>query len=238
MEVTLDSIRDIRLYQSRTGYRFSVDALLLSDFVDLKVVGTIADLGAGSGIVGILLAKRYPGATVTLFEIQKGPAALAERNVILNGLLGRVRVVRADITELSCLNSSGKRYDLVVTNPPFRKWRSGRINLDEERAIARHEIKLSLPDLVNTVSYLLKPKGRFCVIYHPNRLVELMDSLREKGLEPKRLRFVHSNMASEAKMVLLEAVRGGKAGLEVERPFCIYAEDGRYSEEMETIYNQ
>jgi len=237
MEVTLDSIRDIRLYQSKTGYRFSVDALLLSDFVELKVVRTIADLGAGSGIVGILLAKRYPGAAVTLFEMQNGPAALAERNVILNGLDERVRVVNADITERLSLTSSGKKVDLVVANPPFRKWRSGRINLDEERAIARHEIKLSLTGLVDAVSYLLKAKGRFCVIYHPNRLLEMMDALRKKGLEPKRLRFVHSDGTSEAKMVLLEAVSEGKAGLKVERPFYIYAEDGRYSEEMEAIYN-
>lgn len=240
MEVTLDSIRDIQIYQSKTGYRFSVDALLLFDFVDLKTARSIADFGAGSGIVGILLAKKYLHATVTLFEIQQGLASLADRNIRINSLDDRIKVVNADITDRSCLQSflsAHAGFDLVVANPPFRKWKSGRINIDEERAIARHEIKLNLMGLVGAAACLLQPKGRFCVVHHPSRLAELMDILRRKSIEPKRLRFIHSDRNSEAKIVLLEAVREGRQGMKIESPLYIYDEQHQYTNEMKKLYN-
>ncbi len=237
MDVTLDTIRDIQLYQSKTGYRFSVDALLLFDFVHMKRVEKIADLGAGSGIVGILLAKGYPDAKVTLFELQDNLVKLAEKNVLLNLLEDRIRVVRCDIRTLHNLRLTPHAYDLAVSNPPFRRLKSGRISIEDEKAIARHEIKLRLEELIATASHLLKAKGRFYIIYHPHRLSEIMEKLRKRGLEPKRLRFVHSNISSEAKMVLIESVKGGRIGLKVERPLYIYREDGGYTEEMMEIYN-
>lgn len=239
MAVTLDTIRNIKLYQSKTGYRFSVDALLLYDFVNLKKVSAIADLGAGSGIVGILLAKKYPDAEVALFEVQNNLAMLAEKNIVLNSLEDRVKVIKADIREIKNVGASpiALSFDLVVSNPPFRILKSGRISTEEERAIARHEIKLKLHELVNAASYLLKAKGRFCIVYHPQRLSELMELLKKKDLEPKRLRFVYSHFLSEAKMVLLESVKGGRMGMKVDKPLYIYKEDGSYTEEMEKIYN-
>jgi len=238
MEVTLDSICDIKIYQSKAGYRFSVDALLLYDFVNLRSIGAMADLGSGSGIIGILTAKKYPEARVDLFELQEGLANLSERNISINNLGGRVRVVRRDIRELPSCHLNKGEYDLVVSNPPFRKPRSGRINMEEERAIARHEIALFLPDLAAAASRLLGSKGRFCVIYHPGRLAELVDVLKKRDLEPKRLRFVHSSTSSEAKMVLLEAVKGGRTGLKVEPPLFIYSDDGSHTAEMKRIYGR
>jgi tRNA1Val (adenine37-N6)-methyltransferase len=240
MEITLDSIRDIKLYQSRKGYRFSVDSLLLYDFVNLRKVSSIADLGAGSGIVGILLARKYPDANITLFELQESLIRLAEKNVLLNKLEDRVRVVKADVTKLTIPNSSLQApnfYDLAVSNPPFRRLKSGLMNIEEERAIARHEIKLRLHELIDAASYLLKEKGRFCMIYHPCRLSELMDTLKKRDLEPKRLRFVHSTISSEAKIILTEAVKGGKGGLKVDKLLFIYKENGSYTDELKEIYN-
>lgn len=239
METTLDSIRDIKLYQQRYGYRFSVDALLLYSFVNLKRVSKIADLGAGSGIVGLLLAKKYPDAEVTLFEIQDSLVRLAEKNITLNSLEDRVRVTKTDIREIKTRHWSlvtGHYFDLIVSNPPFRGVKSGLISTGEEKAIARHEISLKLPELIDAVSYLSMAKGRFCIIYHPNRLLELIETMKKRGLEPKRLRFVHSNTSSEAKMTLLEAVNGGRSGMKVERPFYIYKKDGSYTDEMKGIY--
>jgi tRNA1Val (adenine37-N6)-methyltransferase len=235
MDITFDSIRDIKLYQSKTGYRFSVDSLLLHDFVNLKKVDSIADLGAGSGIVGILLAKKYPESYVTLFEIQENLAGLAEKNVILNNLQDRVKVIQCDIREIPTLQIS-PGFDLIVSNPPFRRLKSGLLSLGEEKAVARHEIKLNLHELIDASSSLLKSKKRLCIIYHSWRLPELMDILKKNGIEPKRLRFVHSRISSEAKMVLLEAVKNGRAGLKVDRPFYIYNEKGDYTEEMKKIY--
>jgi tRNA1Val (adenine37-N6)-methyltransferase len=239
MDITLDSIRDIRLYQPRKGYRFSVDSLLLYDFVKLKNVRRIGDLGAGAGIVGILLAKRYPHAEITLFEIQDSLAALAEKNSALNCLEDRVKIIHTDIREIKLLHSSlvtPHSFDLLVSNPPFRRLKSGLISEDEEKAIARHEIKLKLYELIDAASYLIKEKGRFCMVYHPSRLLELMDILKKRDLELKRLRLVHSHISSEAKMVLLEATKGGKSGVKVDKPLFIYNEDGSYTDEVMEIY--
>lgn len=234
MDVTLDSIRDIQLFQSKAGYRFSVDALLLFDFIRLKRVSKIADLGAGSGIVGILLAKKFPKAKITLVEIQPGLCELAERNVDLNNVGRRVHISRHDFRKLP--EDFFKKYDLVVSNPPFRKMKTGRLNIAEERTIARHEITMNLDTLIKSASSLLREKGRFCIIYQPWRIAELLMNLHERGFEPKRLQLVHSHPVSEAKMLLLEAVKAGRCGLKVEKPFFIYTANGAYSEEMRMIY--
>jgi tRNA1Val (adenine37-N6)-methyltransferase len=236
MDVTLDTIRDIKIYQSKTGYRFSVDSLLLFDFVDLKKTDTIGDLGAGSGIVGILLARKYHEATVTLFELQQSLIELAERNILLNHLEDRVNVTPCDLRTSPGAYAEPQSYDLVVSNPPFRKMKSGRLNTGEERSIARHEIRLGLDELIKTASYLLRGRGRFSIIYHPNRLSELIAALKKQAMEPKRLRFVHSSVSSEAKMVLLDAVKGGRTGLKVEKPLFLYKADGTYTDEMMAIY--
>jgi tRNA1Val (adenine37-N6)-methyltransferase len=236
MDITFDSIRDVQLYQSKAGYRFSVDSLLLYDFVTLREAAGIADLGAGSGIIGILLAKRYPGARIDLFEIQDNLFRLAGKNVLLNRLEDRVKVIKCDLRTLPALASTFRYYDLVVSNPPFRRLKSGLLNIEEEKAIARHEIKLSLREFIAAAASLLRAKGRLCLVYHPSRLAELIHALREKGVEPKRSRFIHSTISSESKMVLLEAVKGGRMGLKVEKPLYIYKEDGGYTDEMKAIY--
>jgi tRNA1Val (adenine37-N6)-methyltransferase len=240
--LTLDSIRDIQVYQNKNGYRFSVDALLLFSFINLPRVKKIADLGSGSGIIGILLAKKYPNAEVTLIELQKSLARLAEKNASLNKLEKRIRVVKADIKTIPKKNFQRKifsgNYDLVISNPPFRKVKTGRLSIGDEKAIARHEIKLSLKNMVKAGSTLLKHHGRLCIIHLPERLTEIIDAMKENNLETKRLRFIHSTISSEAKMVLIEAVKGGRAGLKTERPFFIYNEDGSYTDEIREIYNE
>jgi tRNA1Val (adenine37-N6)-methyltransferase len=237
VDVTLDSIRDIQLYQPVNGYRFSVDALLLFEFVVLKTVRNIADLGAGSGIVGILLAKKYPHSQATLFELQESLVSLAEKNTALNRMDDRVKVVKCDLRNRALLSSPSRQFDLVVSNPPFRACKSGLLNTEEEKAIARHEIMLKLDELAAAAAALLKIRGRFCLIHHPDRLSELIVSLKKREIEPKRLRFVHSSPATEAKMVLIEAVKGGRSGLKVEKPAYIYNEDGSYTDEMKAVYS-
>ena len=249
MNLTLDTIRDIKLYQNKKGYRFSVDALLLYSFVNLRRAYRIADLGAGSGIVGILLAKKYHDSEVALIEIQNSLAGLAEKNIALNKVEKRVKVIRTDIKKFklgdfhsenkTTLNSpllTPNSFDLVVSNPPFRRQKTGLISPTDEKAIARHEIELKLADLIQASCSLLKSKGRFCMIYHPSRLVELIDALRGKHMEPKRLRFVHSNFMTEAKMVLVEAINNGRSEMKIENPLYIYKEDGTYTDEMKTLY--
>jgi tRNA1Val (adenine37-N6)-methyltransferase len=235
VETTLDGLRDIKLYQRKEGYRFSVDALLLYSFVNVGHVKDAADLGAGSGVIGLLLARKYPGARVLLVELQQTLYRLAERNIGLNGLEDRVSAVLRDISSLHEVYPA-MSYDIVVSNPPFRKPSSGRLSPAEERAVARHEIRLRLPELAKCASHLLKSRGRFFMIFHPERAIEMIDTLRAEQLEPKRIRFVHNDIDSVSKIVLVEAVKGGRAGLKVERPLILYQKDGSYTEEVRAMY--
>jgi len=238
-DLTLDSICGVRLYQRMEGYRFSIDSVLLAGFVKFsRSVKKVADLGAGSGVVGLVLAMRCPWIRVLLIEIQEGLSSLAERNVELNRLRQRVQVLKADVSSVVCKEEPDlvEGFDAVVSNPPFRKPGTGKVSPCGERAIARHEIKLTLADLIRTSSMLLKNRGRFFMVYHPFRLSEVIHTMKEFLLEPKRVRFVHPDNTSEAAMVLVEAIKGGGVELKVEKPLFVYGKDGSYTEEMAAFY--
>ncbi len=240
METTLDTIKDVRIRQRKNGYRFSMDAVLLASFVDMKVIKRAADFGAGSGVVGIMLAKRYPKAEVTLVELQQGLHGLCLENVSGNALEGRVKALCADIRELG--QEPGQELqglDLVVSNPPFRKPLSGRLSNEEEKAIARHELERTLPELVKSASRALRARGRFAIVYLPERLADVVAECRGADLEPKRLRFVHGRKGAEARMVLVEAVKQGRAGLKVEPPLFVYEGRGQdYTSEVLEMYGE
>jgi len=248
VDFTLDSIKDIKLFQPERGYRFSVDALLLEDFIEdfinVKRPGNGIELGAGSGIISILLAKRLKGTKIIAVEIQKSLAQCAMKNVNLNQLNSRMEILSEDIRNLKKIFPANK-FDFVFSNPPFRRTKSGLLSIDKERAVARHEIKITLPELITTAAYLLKNTGRFYLIYHPFRLIELISLLQKARLEPKRMRFVHSRrvesparISEEAKMVLIEAVKGSGTWLKIEPPFYIYERGSEYTAEMKRVYRE
>jgi tRNA1Val (adenine37-N6)-methyltransferase len=228
---TLDSIRDIKLFQAKDGYRFSIDALLLEHFISARRLDQGIELGTGSGIISILLAKRLKGARITAVEIQKGLAGRAARNVHLNSLDERIEILEKNIMDLKKIYPANK-FDFVFSNHPFRKTKTGRLSIFEERAVARHEIEITLPDLIKTASYLIKHSGKFFLIYHPFRLAELISLLQKAKLEPKRIRFVHSKMGEEAKMVLIEAVKGSGTWLKIVPPLYIYERANTYTPEL------
>jgi tRNA1Val (adenine37-N6)-methyltransferase len=234
---TLDTIKGVKLFQSKKGYRFSMDAVLLENFIKAGQSARGIELGTGSGIISILLAKRLKKARITGIEIQKPLAEKARRNVNLNDLEEKIEILEADILSLRKLFPPNK-FDFVFSNPPFRKTRTGLISDDDERAAARHEINIKLPDLIDTAAYLLKNAGRFYLIYHPFRLIELITLLKSKRLEPKRMRFVHSRRDEEAKMVLIEAAKNSGAWLKIEPPIYVYDDSGGYSPEVKRIYEE
>jgi tRNA1Val (adenine37-N6)-methyltransferase len=157
---------------------------------------------------------------------------------VLNGLEDRVSIVHSDIKKLKFGQDVLHSYDLVVSNPPFRKIKTGLVSPSDERAMARHEINLPIAALMKSSLSLLKHHGRLCIIHLPERLAEVMAAMRDYHLEPKRLRFVHTNLMSEAKMVLIEAVKEGRPGVLVETPLYMYTEDGEYTAEMLRIYDK
>ncbi|GAB5046495.1 tRNA1(Val) (adenine(37)-N6)-methyltransferase [Thermodesulfovibrio sp. TK110] len=231
MQYTIDSIGSIKICQPEEGYRFSVDALILAHFVNLKRVNKIVDIGSGTGIIGIILAKKYPEAHITMIEIQPELAELAHISSELNNIADRVNILCADAKEFK---DSG--YDLVISNPPFRRLKTGKMSPLEKKALARHELTLTVKDLSQISQRVLKHRGRLYMIHLPERLTEIIKIMGNYSLEVKRLRFVHSKINTDAKMVLIEAVKGGKIALKVEPPLFIYRENGKYTEEMELIY--
>lgn len=234
METTLDTIRELSFYQSKDGYRFSMDPVMLCNFVSLKSAQRIVDIGAGSGVLGMMMASKYPDATVTLIEIQGWMHELSVRNIELNGMAGRVSALLEDFTELG--HEHNGAYDVVVSNPPYRKPLTGFMSECEERLLARHEITMNLRGLVSAAARATKSRGRFYMVYHPGRLAELIVELSAVKLQPKRLRFIHGRQGTEARIVLVEAIKDGRIGLKIDPPLVVYRDGGGYTDEVRAIY--
>lgn len=237
-EETLDKILDgrLRVYQKKRGYRFSLDAVLLAHFVCLKSKGKAIDLGTGSGIIPLILAARFPQVVWIGLEIQAELAMLAGKSVQLNCLQEHINIIHGDARKINNIFPAHS-FDAVTFNPPYRKINSGRINPDEEKAIARHEVKGSLKDFLQSAKYLLKPAGKVFTIYPAKRLAELVSLFRANSIEPKRMKFVFSDAESAAEFVLTEGRTGSREELRIEPPLFIYGKDKRYTAQMKDIFS-
>jgi tRNA1Val (adenine37-N6)-methyltransferase len=239
---TVDTLfeESIQLVQAKNGYRFSLDPVLLADFTTLPPKGRVLDLGAGCGVLAVLLARRGPDLRVIGWERQTALARRAVRGAALSGLAARVVIVETDLRDYRRLESSGS-FDLVVTNPPYRPARSGRVAPQDERAAARHELAGGLEDFLAAASWCLIEGGRFAMIHLAERLSEIMVKMSAVKLEPKRLRLVHPRRGDAARMVLIEARKGGAVGLKIEPPLYVYEGSGpsrEYTEEVLRIYGE
>jgi len=234
---TLDQLTGyrLRIIQPRHGYRFSVDPLLLADFAQVREGERVADLGTGCGIIPLLLARREPSAVITGVEFQDVMAGIAQRNVLANGLEGRVDIITDDVTSLKT-RFPVSTFDLVVSNPPYRRPGTGKVSPRHGRDGARHETTATLADFLAAAKYLVKESGRICLIYHTCRLAELMAQAGLQKLAILRLRMVHGNSAAPARMFLVELMKGRTGELQVEPPLMVRGEDGGYSEEKLRIY--
>ena len=235
--VTRDSFFNgrLRLKQPRHGYRYSIDAVILASAVHPKPGETVVDLGTGCGVIPLILACRRPGIHIWGVELQAALSALAEENVRENDMASRVKVVCADMRDIRPERVGGP-VDMVVSNPPYRRGRSGRVNPDRQRALARHEIAITLPEVVRAARKLLKTGGRFTVIYAAGRIAELISHMRAERIEPKRLRNIHSSDGQDARLVLVEGVRDGGPGMVVSPALIVFDGDGQYTEEMQAMF--
>lgn len=236
---TLDELAgyDLRIIQPRHGYRFSVDPLLLADFAGVRRGERCADLGTGCGVIALLLARLDQECSVTGIEFQQVMADIATRNVLLNDLTGRVSVVEEDVVSLKA-RFPVDSFDLVLSNPPYRRPGTGKVSPRTGRDDARHESTATLADFMAAAKYLVKPSGRICLIYHTCRLAELMAQAALQKLAPLRLRMVHGNSGMDARMFLVELVKGRTGELRVEPPLMVRAQSGGYSDEKLRIYRK
>jgi len=223
---TLDTFFNgkLKVFQKKRGYRFSIDAILLSQFIKIQKDEKAIDLGTGCGILPLLLSHTTKAHSFVAVEIQKGLVELAKKNVLLNHLRHRISVLHYDFRSLRKIFLPGS-FQVVFSNPPYRKYRTGRVNPILEKAIARHEIRGTIEDLISIASYLLPSKGRCYLIYPASRLVDLLLALRSQRLEPKRLQLAYARFEEEARFVLIESMKASGVELKIMEPLILHGSE-------------
>lgn len=226
----------LRCLQPRQGYRFSVDAVLLAHFFTPQPEARILDLGAGCGVVSLVLSHRWPTVSLVALEVQPRLAEVIRRNVAINGLDSRGTVVEGDCRRIATLLSPNS-FDWVTANPPYYPVASGRHLPGTERSQARHEILGGIAEMAQATAFALKAGGKAAFVYPATRSKILLSVLRENGLAPKRLQMVYPYLGAEAVLVLVEAVKNGGQDLAVLQPFFIcQKKGGEYTSEMAAMY--
>jgi tRNA1Val (adenine37-N6)-methyltransferase len=237
----------IRILQTKRGYRFSVDAPLLADFIRTGPGDEALEIGTGNGVISLLLSVK-PVGHITAIEIQPGLAGLAVRNVELNGLHGRIEVVRADLRTYD----PGRTFDLIFSNPPYIRRSSGFLSASAERSAAKHELHGGIGEILGRTAGWLAPEGRACFVYPEKRRADFMAAARENGLAVRRLRSVHPRAGEPPNLFLIELgfaaekkagqsgalareTEGGE-GQEVMPALILFASDGKYTPDADAIF--
>ena len=227
----------LKFYQSEDAFRLGTDAMVLADFARIPPGAAVCDLCAGTGAVGLLLLARDRSLSVTAVELQEASCATLRRSVAENGLGDRLTVLCADLREhRTALPHGGFRH--VVCNPPYDPVSAGAAPENPAVAIARTEVCCTLTDAVTAARWLLQTGGSLDLVHRPERLTDLLTTLRAHGLEPKRLRLVRHRADKQPSLVLIRAVCGGKPGLAVDRDCVLYDPDGAPSADYRRIYHQ
>lgn len=226
--------KNLKIIQNTDGFRFGIDSVLLSEFArDIRKGVKIVDLGTGTGIIGILLTGKVKPKKIIGIEKQESVANMAKRSVQLNHLDSIMEIICCDVKDLKLPKNS---FDVVVTNPPYKKMGTGINAQNEKQQISRFETTANLDDWIRVASSLINTKGSFYMVYRTDRLTELFTILKKYKLEVKRIRFVYSKENQQSKLVLVKAIKNGGEFLKVEAPLIIYKNDGTYTDEIMEIY--
>ena len=230
--------KNLKIIQDTNGFCFGIDSVLLSDYAkNIKKGSKVIDLGTGTGIISILLCGKTELSKIVGVEIQKEVYQMAQKSIKLNNLENKFEIINQNITDLKKIYSRAS-FDVVVTNPPYKKENTGLKNEEEKKIISRHEVKATLEDFMQISSYLLKDKGEFYMVHRPERLVDIMSIMRQNKIEPKNIRFVCPNTQKAPNLVLIKGIKLGNPFLKVEKNLYVYNENGKYTEEILQIYNK
>ena len=230
-------LKGLKLIQKQQGFRFGVDAVLLSHFANIKNKHRVIDLCTGTGIVPFLAYGKYSPKEVIGIEIQEDMVEMANRSSLLNDTTDIVKFVHGDLKDKALLDSLGK-FDVLTVNPPYKLNNAGIVNPDDKLAIARHEVMCTLEDVIIAARRLLKDKGRMFIVHRPERLADIFGLMRKYKIEPKRVRMVQPNTKKAPNIVLVEGQRDGGAFLKWEETLYVYDDNGNYSEEIDRIYGR
>ena len=230
--------KGLKIIQDINGFCFGIDSILLSDFSkNIKKGAKVLDLGTGTGIIATLLCGKTELSEIIGVEVQKEVCEMASRSIKLNKLEDKFKLINDNILNLNkYLNKNS--FDAIVTNPPYKKKETGVENRDIKKLISRHEIEASLEDFIKISKDMLKDKGEIYIVHRPERLVDLLFLMRKYRLEPKKIKFVYSNINKSPKLVLIQGVKNAKPFLKVEENLYIYDEKGEYTKQLLEIYNK
>lgn len=230
--------KGLKIIQNKEGFCFGIDSILLSDFAkEIKKGSKVIDLGTGTGIIATLLCKKTELKQIVGVEIQKEVYDMAKRSIKLNNLSDKFLIINDNIKNIDKTLEKCS-FDAVVSNPPYKKLNTGLTNENEKKLISRHEITASLEDFIKVSYKLLKDNGEFYMVHRPDRLVDILETLRKNKLEPKKLRLVYPSQEKEPNLVLIKASKNAKPFLKIEKPLYVYNEKGKYTQEILKIYNK
>ena len=227
---------DMIIYQDNDYFLFSLDSVLLANFVTLKLTDKkIIDLCSGNGPVPMLMSFRTK-ARIFGVELQKYIYDMGIDSINENGLDSQIEFINADVNKIDEIYGP-ESFDVVTCNPPYFKVNEDSlINQNEGKAIARHEVYIKLEDIISKARYLLKNGGTFAMVHRPDRLIEIINLMQKYGLEPKRIRLVYPKENKKANMLLIEGIKNGKSGLKVENALIVYDNNGNYVEEIRKMF--
>jgi len=235
---TLDDLqlKGIHVIQKKHAFRFGVDAVLLANFAKVRRNAKVVDLCTGTGIIPFILAGKTCASNLVGVEIQEEFVDMANRSANYNNLADKIKFINGDLKDIELIKSITK-VDIVTVNPPYKLHNSGLISLNDKDAIARHEICCTLEDVIIASRILLKDSGRLYMVHRPDRLADILCTMRKHKIEPKRIRMVHPSVNKAPNIVLIEGQRDGGSFLKWEPPLYVHTQDGGYTQEIINMYN-
>ena len=230
---TLEDLPSVncKIIQKKKGFRFTVDSILLVNFLKLKKNTNLLDIGTGTGIMPLLLCRKVEINLITAVEIETEIAKMFEKTIEINSLESKIKLIDIDIK-----NYKEKPFNMIISNPPYMKLNEGYVSPHDYRAGARHEVNLDLKELLINGKRLLKNGGSFNLVYRTNRFMEVLDEARMLNLNAKRVRFIYSKPNQSSDLIMIEMIEGFKCACVVEEPLYIYNEHGEYTEELKKYY--
>ena len=230
------NFKDKIIYQNDDYFAFSLDSVLLANFVTLKLSDKkIVDFCSGNGPIPMLMSFRTK-ARIFGVELQKEIFDMGYDSIKENGMDSQIEFINRDVKDISKIIDA-ESVDVVTCNPPYFKYKDDSlVNDNMVLTIARHEVKLKLEDVIKNARYVLKNGGTFAMVYRPDRMIEIINLMQKYGIEPKRMRIVYPKMGKDANILLIEGIKNGKTGLKVLSPLYTHNNDGSYVDEISEMF--